>query len=137
MGIVNRTKDSSEQQWLANENLTVTVTGKSDAVVQVPQAGTIIGAKLAGVGLSGAPTAQLQIRRFVVGAGQTLIPLGGALTIVACSTSGPQTYTFSTTALNAGDTIVCTHAGSNAGLEQLNVAVVIQSIQDIKTWTFS
>lgn len=136
MGIVNRTNDASEQQWVAGQNLTVTVTGKSDAVVHMPQAGTIIRGYVAGVGLSGTPTAQMAIRRFVVGAGQTLIPIGGALTVIACSTSGPLAYTFSTTALTSGDTICVTHGGTNAGLEQLNVAIVIQSTQDIKTWTF-
>jgi hypothetical protein len=137
MAIINRSLDSSEQQWLAFQNLNVTVTGKSDAVVQVPQAGTIISTKLAGVGLSGTPTAQMAIRRFVTGAGQTLIPVGPALTVLASSTSGPQSYSYSLTVnLLAGDTVCVTHGGTNAGLEQLNASMVIQAVQDIKTWTF-
>lgn len=136
MGIVNRTMDESEQQRLFYQTLKVTVTGKSDAVVHMPQGGTIIRGKLSGVGLSGTPTAQMAIKRFVVGAGETLIPIGAALTIQAVSTSGPQAYTFSTTTLQSGDTVVATHGGTNAGLEQLHVALVIQATQDIRSWTF-
>ena len=136
MGIVNRSKDSTEQYELRNMNLKNTVTAKSDAVVHMPFPGTIIRGRLSAVGLSGTPTAQLAIKRFVTGAGETLIPLGAALTLQAVSTSGPQAYTFSTTSLQAGDCIVCTHAGTNAATEQLNVALVIQATQDIRSWTF-
>lgn len=137
MGIINRTKDSSEQTFSVSYNVRPTATSTTDLVFQIPQAGTILAGQLSAVGLSGSPTAAMAIKRFVVGAGETLIPIGAALALVATSTSGPQSYTFSSTALQAGDVLSVTHAGSNAAVQQLNVAVAIQSTQDIKTWTFS
>lgn len=137
MGIVNRTMDSSEQQYVAQDHINATTTGKSDSVFHFPNPALLSSAKLSGVGLSGSPTAQLQIRRFVTGAGQTLIPLGAALAIQAVSTSGPQSYTFSngaSTQVMAGDIVCVTHAGTNAGLEQLHVAIVCQATQDIRSW---
>lgn len=137
MGIVNRTQDPSEQYELLGQTLNATTSGKSDAIARVPWPATIIRGTIEAVGLSGSPTEQLKIKRFVVGAGETFIALGAALAAVATSTSGPQSYTFSTTALQAGDSIVATHAGSNAGLEQLQVKIVVQCLQDIRSWTFS
>jgi hypothetical protein len=136
MGIVNRSKDSSEQQYAVDYTAKVTVTGKSDILGHMPHAVEIQSAKCSGVGLSGSPTAQLGIQRFVTGAGATLIPLGPAVTIVAVGTSGPQSFSFSSTAVQSGDKLVVTHAGTNAGLEQLNVCVVVKATQDIKTWSF-
>lgn len=136
MGIVNRSMDSSEQQYLQNVNIRESVTGESDVLVHLPQAAEIQSAKLSAVTLSGSPTCQLQIKRFVTGAGQTLIPLGAALALVAASTSGPQSYTFSSTSLQSGDAIVATHAGTNAAVAQLNVALVLKATQDIKSWSF-
>lgn len=140
MAICNRDLDLSQQNYLAFQNLAPTVTAKSDAVIVMPQAGTIQSLKLGAVGLSGSPTAQVAIRRFVVGAGQTLIPLGPALALQAVGTSGLQSYSFSlaTSALTlqAQDAVVVTHGGANAACEQLNVALVIQATQDIKSWTW-
>lgn len=136
MGIVNRSLDSTEQYQLYNTNIRETTTGESDVLVHLPYPVTAVSAKLNAVTLSGTPTCQLQIQRFVTGAGATLIPLGAALTMVAASTSGPQSYTFSSTALQAGDKIVATHAGTNAALAQLNIALVLQATQDIKSWDF-
>jgi hypothetical protein len=136
MAIVNRNKDVSEQLEVVRATAETTVTGKASLVGRMPYAATIVRGSLSAVGLSGSPTAQFAIRRFVTGAGETLIPLGAALALVATSTSGPQSYTFSATALIAGDMIAVSHAGTNAGVEQLGVAVVVQAIQSIKSWTF-
>lgn len=136
MGIVNRTLDASQQKMLAAQTLKSTVTAKSDLVVHMPHPASIVSAKLSAVGLSGSPTAQIAIKRFVAGAGETLIPVGAALALVATSTSGPQSYTFSTTSLQSGDAVVCTHAGTNSACEQVHVALVMQATQDIKTWNF-
>ena len=136
MGIVNRSMDSTEQQYLENANIRETVTGESDTLVHLPQPAEVQSAQLGAVSLSGSPTCQLQIKRFVTGAGQTLIPLGAALALVVESTSGPQSYTFSSTSLQSGDRIVATHAGTNAAAAQLNVAIVLKATQDIKSWSF-
>lgn len=136
MGIVNRSLDSTEQQSLVNVNIRETVTGESDNLAHMPQPVEIQSAKISAVTLSGSPTCQLQIRRFVAGAGETLIPLGAALALVAASTSGPQSYTFSSSSLQSGDVIAATHAGTNAAVAQLNVALVVKATQDIKSWSF-
>lgn len=138
MAICNRDLDLSEQKYLVYENCAPTVTAKSDAVVVMPQAGTLQSLKLGAVGVSGSPTALVAIRRFVTGAGQTLIPLGPALALVAVGTSGLQTYSFSTAnaQLQANDALVITHGGANSACEQVNVAAVVQATQDIKSWTW-
>ncbi len=137
MGIVNRSLDSSEQQYVVDYNIRETVTATSDYLHMFPQGGTIQSGKVAGIGLSGTPTLQLALRRFVVGAGDTLIPIGAALTVIAASTSGPMAYTFSTSAVQAGDSLVATHAGTNAALTQVMVSVVIQATQEIRSWSYS
>lgn len=137
MAIVNRSLDSSEQKDARTVNLRGTVTGKSDVLFHCPYPVSLVSAKSVAVGLSGAPTVALNINRFVVGAGDTSIPLAAALTLVAVGTSGPQSFTVTSTALlQAGDRLVATQAGTNAACEQLAVAIVIQALQDYKTFNF-
>lgn len=137
MAVINRTLDSSQQKYLENMHMNGTVTGESDVVFHAPYPCSLVSAKAVAVGLSGAPTAALNINRFVVGAGDTLIPLAAALTLVAVGTSGPQSFTVTSSALlQAGDRLVVTHAGSNAACRQLNVAAVVQVLQDIRSFNF-
>jgi hypothetical protein len=136
MGIVNRTLDTSEQKRDHFVNIDVSTTATSDQIYHAPHGVDMVAAKLSAVTLSGAPTCQLQIKRFVTGAGETLIPLGAALTLVAVGTSGPQSYTFSSTTVLEGDLLVATHAGTNAGVAQLGIALVVKSTQDIKSWDY-
>lgn len=136
MAIVNRALDATEQKKDVFVNIKGTVTATSDQVYHVPHAMEIQSAVACAEGLSGAPTSQLQIQRFVVGAGETQIPLGPALTLVAVGTSGPQSFTFSSTALQAGDQILCTQAGTNAAAAQLSIGLVVKALQDIKSWDY-
>lgn len=136
MGIVNRTLDSTEQTKDIFTNLEDTVTATSDQVYHAPHGMEIQGARICAEGLSGAPSMQLQIQRFVTGAGETQIPLGAALVMVAVGTSGPMTYTFSTTTLMAGDQVVATHAVANTGADQMSIALVVKATQDIKSWSY-
>lgn len=139
MGIVNRTKDVSEQKEVVQKTFTATVTGKDYVVLNAPHALQLSEAKGIAVGMSGAPTATLKLQRFVVGAGLTTIAISGALTHTAIGTSGAQGFSMpaagsSLLNLQAGDVLVCTTGGTNAGLEQLNVAVIVKALQDIKTY---
>jgi hypothetical protein len=139
MGIVNASKDSSEQQRDLHTLIKDTATGKDYVLFRAPHALRIMGASAIAVGLSGAPTATLKLQRFVVGAGLTTIAISGALTTTAIGTSGPQGFSMPASGsslldLAKGDVLVCTTGGSNAGLEQLNVGVVVKALQDIKSW---
>ena len=136
MAIVNRSLDESEQQRDIDKNIRETVTSESDQVYLCPHGLEIQSAKACAEGISGSPTAQLQIQRFVVGEGETQIALGPALTLQSVGTSGPQSFSFSSTALQAGDQIVVTHAGTNAACAQLGVSIVAKAVQDIKSWGY-
>lgn len=136
MAIVNRSFDESEQQRDHFVNLESTTTATSDQVYHAPHALDLQKIMLSPVSLSGTPTCQMQIKRFVVGAGETLIPLGAALTLQAVGTSGPLSYTLSTSSVMEGDLIVATHAGTNAAVAQLGIALVAKATQDIKSWDY-
>lgn len=139
MGNINRTDDLSQQKDLVEYNLVLGATGNDYIVHKAPRNQLITDAKLTSVGLSGTPTSTLKLQRFVVGAGLTTISISGALTVLAIGTSGTQTYSLpaagsSLLQLAAGDVIVATTGGTNAGTLQSLVQVVVQNIQDIKPW---
>lgn len=137
MAVINRALDPSQQKYLEDMHINGTVTGESDVVFHAPYPCSLVSAKSVCVGLSGSPTALLNINRFVVGAGDTLIPLSSALTLVTVGTSGPQSFTVTSSALlQAGDRLVVTHAGTNAAVRQLNVAAVVQVLQDYRSFGF-
>lgn len=136
MGNINRSDDASQQQFDVHENIRETTTAESDQVYHAPHALEIQSARLSAEGLSGAPTAQLQIQRFVTGAGETQIALGPAVTLVEVGTSGPQSFAFSSVQLQAGDQVVCTHAGTNAAVAQLGISLVAKRTQDILSWDY-
>lgn len=136
MGIQNRSLEDEQKKELHCSLIRETTTAESDIIFHAPHPMTVDSAKLSAVGLSGSPTAQLQIQRFVTGAGQTTIALGPAVSLVAVGTSGPQSFSFSSTALQAGDQIVATHAGANAAAAQLAIALVVEATEDIKSWDF-
>lgn len=136
---INRTMDASEQKDLVAAEVTATVTGKDYIIHKAPRAQTITDAKCTVVGMSGAPTSTLKLQRFVVGAGLTTISISGALTHTAIGTSGSQTYSLPATgssllALAAGDFVVATSGAANAAVEQMFVDLVVQNVQDIKSW---
>lgn len=136
MGIINRTFEASEQQRDISRNIEDTVTSTSDQFYHAPHALEIQSAVACAEGISGSPTAQLQIQRFVTGEGETQIALGPALSLQSVGTSGPQSFSFSSTALQAGDQVVVAHAGSNAAVDQLQISLVVKATQDIKSWDY-
>lgn len=138
MAIVNRDLDSSEQRKTLQCEFGVTGTGLTLLCVQIPVAAELQAVRAAAVGLSGAPTIAFTIGRFIAGTGFTSLT-GGAtlLTLTAFGTSGIQTMAVnasgsSLTALQAGDVLQLTTAGTNAAVAALSVAFVIKELVDIK-----
>lgn len=139
MAVVNRDLDVTEQYRVEALKVGNSTTGLSYPVVTVPHPLTIRNAKQYALGLSGTPTGQLSITRFIVGAGATTFVCGGALTAVAHGTSGLQNFSLpavgsSLLDLQATDTLLYVTAGTNAGLASLAVNIVVQATQDIKSW---
>ena len=105
----------------------------------IPYPATLDGVRVAAAGISGTPTYDLRVLRFIAGAGVTTIA-GGATTLtgVAVGTSGIQSMVLASsgsTLLNllAGDMITLTSGGANSAVTGLNVSVVVKALQDIKT----
>lgn len=136
MAIINRSLDVSEQQEAKKVNVNGTVTGTAYVIDVIPDSKQLMQAKSYALGLSGAPTAQLQIARFIAGAGATVIPVGSALTSVAFGTSGLQSFSLgaSPILLQEGDVLQVAAGAANSALTSLTVEVVLQSLQDYKSW---
>lgn len=141
MGIINRTKDVSEQKEVIEVLIDDTITARVYPVYTAPRAQTLIDARNVALGLSGAPTMSLFLNRFVVGTGGISAAVGGALTVAAFGTSGAQQYSLPATgssllALQSGDWLSVKAAGTNAALTDNIISLVVQNVQDIKTWSF-
>ncbi len=139
MGTINRTRDVSEQKEVVAVMIDDTITGRIYPVYVAPRAQTITDAKSMALGLSAAPTAALFLNRFVIGTGAASYAIGGALTVSAFGTSGYQTFSLPATgnsvlAMSAGDFITVKAAGSGAALTDHLIEIVVQNIQDIKSW---
>lgn len=136
MAIINRSLDVSEQQYTVAKSVNGTATGAKYVLGIIPDSVQIMQAKSYALGLSGAPTAQLQLARFIPGAGATVINIGSALTHVAFGTSGLQSFALGSSPIyaKAGDVLQVASAGTNAALTDLAVEVVLKSLQDYKSW---
>lgn len=141
MGIINRTKDVTEQKEVVSVLIDDTITGRVYPVYKAPRAQTLVDVRNDCLGLSGAPTMSLFLNRFVVGTGGQSFAVGGALTASAFGTSGSQQYSLpasgsSLLAMQSGDWLSVKAGGANAALTDNMIELVIQNIQDIKTFSF-
>lgn len=141
MGIINRTKDLSEQKDLAEVLIDDTITGRIYPIYVAPRAVTLLDARNVCLGLSGAPTMSLFLNRFVIGTGGFSAAVGGALTLSAFGTSGSQQYSLPATgssllALQSGDWLSVKAGGSAAAVTDDMVSIVVQNVMDIKSWSF-
>jgi hypothetical protein len=145
MAICNRDKDVSEEKYDFESSFGAFSTGASNAAVVVPLAtlpwpGTIQSARVAALGISGTPTLDFKVTRFIVGSGSTDISGGfTTLTLQAVGTSGVQTWvsavaTSSLLSLQTGDVIYGSFAGQDSAVTGLAVDVVIKATQDIRTF---
>jgi hypothetical protein len=139
MGVTNRDKDVSEQKENLFVNFGAVATGATLQLGIVPWPCELKAVRVAANGLSGSPTVDLRILRFVVGAGMTSIA-GGAtqLTVQAVGTSGPQSMVLASAGssllqLQAGDVILAAHGAANTNVLGVSYSLVLQALQDIKS----
>ena len=139
MGITNRSKDVSEQRDSIQTTLGLVATGATILVAQIPYNSTLDAVKVSAQGLSGSPTYDLRVWRFIVGTGVTTIA-GGATTLtpLVMGTSGLQSMSLAASGssflnLMANDVITLTSGGANTAVTGLSVSVVIKAVQDIKS----
>lgn len=167
MAVLNRTLDVSEQRkvfeltvntFATGTSLYAVPTGATYLIGVVPWASTLDVAQLAAYGLSGAPTYQINVDRFITGTGFTTIILatGTSNLAVAFGTSGIGTVGSSlvgvsgmilagfgssiagqsgSTLLNllANDVLLLRTGGTTAAANSVAVTVVLKPLQDAKT----
>lgn len=139
MGIVNRTKDQSEQRETFDCQPGLVGISALIQVGQIPYPGQILKIVSSAYGLSGSPICGIQIQRFIVGAGATTIPLNGSslLTIVAFSTSGMQTHVLpaagstSVQVLSGDQVQIVTSVANTAATYSVNM--IVQCLQEVKS----
>lgn len=134
--IVNRDLDSSQQKDVLQAVARNTVTGTSQMLAVVPYPAQCLGAWEAAVGISGSPTHRIDVMRFIVGTGVTVITgLFNVTPATAVGTSGVFGMSLiggSSFLLQTNDVLFLTPAGANSAVVQSNINIVIAAIQDIK-----
>ena len=139
MAIPNRALDASEQKRAFCAAYGAVATGVTLTPLVVPFNSTLNGIQISVAGLSGSPAYQFAINRFIVGTGVTTIIAGFTLcTPLTWSTSGMVTVVSvaagnSLLQLVSGDQIVVSSSVANTAVTNLQVAICIQALQDIKT----
>lgn len=140
MGIINRTMDGSEQKESFVFSANSPVNGTDTLVKVVERACTITDAKVAMLGISGAPVCILKGLRFIAGTGGSSFLIGASFVLSAQGTSGMQSYSLPVAgstqlSLQKGDVLVMTlNGGTGAACTALAGEIVVQNIADIKTW---
>lgn len=155
MAVVNRTLDISEQRknftWSASNGGASGAlgTGCTSIVCIVPWPSTLVEGQIAAIGLSGAPSYELAVNRFIAGSGITtwIVAKGTSNTPAAYGTSGAGAFGTSlfgssgivlvasgSTLLNlqANDVISVTTGVANAAANAVSIGLVLAPIQDIK-----
>ena len=138
MAIVNRDLDASEQKYEVHQTLGLVGTGKTLTLFVAPDACSIEGIRTTAVGLSGSPTLQFAITRFVVGAGASSEIRGFTLlTPLAVGTSGVNSAVLASSGatvltMAAGDYLAVATGAANTAATY-SVTVVVKALQDIKS----
>ena len=151
MGIINRTKDVTEQRLTYSYVQGALATGVTVALGVIANAGAIQAAQIAAVGVSGAPTFQLAVQRFITGTGYTSITFatGTSNTPADFGTSGAGSFGSSLFGVSGmiiaalgstlnlvqpNDVLMLVTGGANSAVKNLALTVVIQPTQDLKTF---
>lgn len=145
MAIVNRSKDITEQRTVLPYAQTATATAVTLTIGVVPWPSLVDTAQVAAWGLSGAPSYELAVNRFIVGTGFTTIVLAkGTSNVVAeYGTSGPGAFgglsamvciaNSSTLAqLLPNDVLTITTGVANTAAKGVAFSVALRPTQDIK-----
>lgn len=142
MAIRNSTLDGSEQKKVFSVSRNTNVNGQTVAICIVPWPSALVGAQQAAFGVSGSPTTELSVTRFIVGTGVTtwILATGTSNVARAYGTSGvggglSSMLVQGSSLLNLlpNDLVVATLAGgTGAASDAITIGVVLQPIQDIK-----
>lgn len=139
MPLINRDKDIGEQREDFSVNLGAVATGVTRCVLIAPYSSEVSAIAVAGRGISGTPTAQFSINRFVVGSSLTNSGTAGftSLSVQDYGTSGFQSVVqaasgSTTIQMNKGDALIYVSAGSNAAMAEVELMVSLKCLQDIK-----
>lgn len=143
MALVNRDKDVSEQQLEWHLPIaTAIATGLTLPVARVPYSAQAVQAHFEAVGISGSPTVNLEVHRFIVGTGITQISglMQASITLQALGTSGPQAASLAVSGssllnLQQGDVLVWKSGGANSSVNAASVTIVVKALQDIKSFS--
>ena len=134
--IVNRDLDGSEQQKVWQVSAKNTVTGTSAPLCVVPYPAQVLGAYEAAIGVSASPTHRIDVMRFIVGTGITVIStIFNVTPVTAVGTSGVYGMSLvggGSLFLQTNDVLFLTPAGAASAVVQSNISIVVQAIQDIK-----
>lgn len=146
MPICNRDLGSSQQRYVLNVKVNSTPSGISAGIMNpvVATSSTFVLANIdrpsqlvvggvAAYGLSGAPNYQLWLQRFA--GGITAIQIGASVAPTAFGTSGLITFSALPASISypcqAGDQLLLTSTGANTASNELQVTLVLTSLQDI------
>jgi len=143
MGVINRTKDVSEQRRTFSVAAGAVATGVTGVALHVPYPCVLESGQIAAFGLSGAPNYTLVLNRFITGAGATAITIATGTSNVpsAFGTSGVAGTGASGIVMPWGSTllsllpndIIMYQSGvANAAVTGLSITLVVRPIQDIK-----
>jgi hypothetical protein len=139
MGVHNGSFGNTEKRRTFTAEYGLTGTGLTLLVCPVSYSSELRAARIAVSGVSGSPTFDLRIQRFIPGAGLTVFSPGTTtLAATAFGTSGIQSFLLQDTGgslilLAANDVISITTGGANSAVASATIGVVLQAIQDIKT----
>lgn len=143
MGIVNRTKDASEQYEVLSVKAAATATGISGVIGIVRYPATIKAGQMAAFGVSGAPTIEVNIQRFIVGTGATVIifAVGTSNVPNAFGTSGVVSTGLKIAASGSSllnvlpnDVLMFQTGAANTAVTGLALDIALQPIQDVKSF---
>jgi len=135
MGISNRDKDASEKQNSVHASWELFVTAETKTASLVAHPSKMKSAHLAAKGLSSTPSYALNVRRWTAD-GVTLIPLYPATSVaVAFGTSGStvdMSASIAVLSLESKDLIEIVSSVANSAADDVQLAIVLEALQDIK-----
>ncbi len=142
MAIVNRTLDPSEERKVMSVKAGATANGVTAIIGTVAYPSVLQAGVVAAFGISGAPSYQVTVNRFIVGTGVTaiIVATGTSNTPLAYGTSGALQLKLAaagSTLLNllADDVLMVTQgASSSDAVTGFALDLVILPIQDIKVF---
>lgn len=141
MGIINRTMDATEQKEAFVAVTTALTVNQQDIFIKAIERPCVItDCKVAMNGVSGAPNVMLKALRFVAGTGGSTFLIGSTFVVTTYATSGYLSYSLPATGstllnLQKGDILLAVHGGgTGAATTSTIIDVVVQNLQDFKSW---